>query len=647
MAETATLPAGPDGLGIDPPAAAALRAAAPRLARALPAALDAAYAAPCASPAEADARRERAAQLTRLFAARFDADWRDGALRSGAAHRALGLGPRWYASSQAALLAGLQQALPPRSRFARLPDPAALRGLVMAMMLDLERGLAAWDQDQTDSRAAFEAALNGLDAKLIETVDSVAGYSQDLVGSAEAMGTASAGVAADAASARTAAEGALSAAQSVAAAVEQLHASIGEITREVGHASETARAAVARMGEASGVVDQLAAAADEIGAVVQFIADIAGQTNLLALNATIEAARAGAAGKGFAVVASEVKALAGQAARSAQDIAARIQRIQEVARETNTAIGRAAQTIGEMERIAAVVAGAVDQQAAATGQIARHVADSAGRATEVGTLMAGVTRRVQTAVGAAETVGLAARQMEEVLNGLGGLLTKAVRTSSEVTDRRSERRRATMLDAELIAGGGREKAVVTDLSAHGAHVTCALAPATGDAVTLALPAAAPLAMRVVAARRGTLSLRCDGPGLDEAALTRLVTSGIAHMVEVTIGDHRAYVARIAAAVAGKATLKASALPTHHTCRLGRWYDGIVDPVLLAMPEFAALAGPHRAVHDAGRAALKALEAGDQAGAERAMATLERLSGEVVAALRALGAAYAGVGRLAA
>lgn len=61
-----------------------------------------------------------------------------------------------------------------------------------------------------------------------------------------------------------------------------------------------------------------------VSKVAAGIEAITRQTNLLALNATIEAARAGVEGRGFAVVASEVKALAGQTASAATDIAATV-----------------------------------------------------------------------------------------------------------------------------------------------------------------------------------------------------------------------------------------------------------------------------------------------------------------------------------
>ena len=633
-------------LGLDEATLAPLRRAGPKLQPALTAALRRLYA---GLPAATAARDGLQAHLARVAAGAFDAEHAGAAAAIAAAHARLELEPAWliggYARIMADLLAALASGRTPvlRRGPSQTETVAAQRALTLALMFDLETVLSAWwGMRESAARGAFDAALGRLDEKVTDTVKSVAGYSQDLVSSAEAMGRTAGAVGADAATARAAAEVSLGAAQSVAAAVEELHASIAEISSQVGRSAETARSAVGRMEEARAVVDQLGHAADEIGTVVAFIAGIAGQTNLLALNATIEAARAGAAGKGFAVVASEVKALAGQAARSAEDIATRIQHIQDVAGSTNNAIARAAETITAMERIAVAVAAAVEQQEGATREISRHVADTTGRANEVGTLMETVTGRVGAATAAAETVRAAARQMDEVLNGLGGLLTKAVRTSSDVANRRHARRRALMLETELAFGRESGPATLTDLSEHGAHVTTRLGAPIGARGVLTIPNTSHrVDATLVAATDGALSLRFEGDGLASAVVDQLAAAGIARMIEVTIGDHRAYVKRVADAVAGTQAVKAAALPTHHTCRLGRWYDGVADEALVALPAFQALAGPHQAVHDAGRATLKALEAGDADGARTHLAALERLSEGVVAALRELGSQYAG------
>jgi methyl-accepting chemotaxis protein len=77
---------------------------------------------------------------------------------------------------------------------------------------------------------------------------------------------------------------------------------------------------------------------ERIGVFAQTIARIARQTHLLALNAAIEAARAEEHGEGFAVVADEVRALAGQAGKSAREVA-------ELVSELRTGIDAAARAM--------------------------------------------------------------------------------------------------------------------------------------------------------------------------------------------------------------------------------------------------------------------------------------------------------------
>jgi methyl-accepting chemotaxis protein len=60
----------------------------------------------------------------------------------------------------------------------------------------------------------------------------------------------------------------------------------------------------------------------QIGAVLDIVAELAEQTNILAINATIEAAGANEAGKRFAVVADEIRKLADRVAGSTKEIRA-------------------------------------------------------------------------------------------------------------------------------------------------------------------------------------------------------------------------------------------------------------------------------------------------------------------------------------
>src|SRR5881409_1616614 len=89
----------------------------------------------------------------------------------------------------------------------------------------------------------------------------------------------------------------------------------------VARASQTLRTMGEEVRATAATVAGLSGMSERIAAFAQTIARIARQTHLLALNAAIEAARAEEHGEGFAVVADEVRSLAGEAGKSAREVA--------------------------------------------------------------------------------------------------------------------------------------------------------------------------------------------------------------------------------------------------------------------------------------------------------------------------------------
>lgn len=210
--------------------------------------------------------------------------------------------------------------------------------------------------------------------------------------------------------------------QSVATATEELSSSVNEISRQVQESARMASEAVNQARTTTERVSELSIAATRIGDVVELINTIAGQTNLLALNATIEAARAGEAGRGFAVVASEVKTLAEQTAKATGEISQQISGIQNATQESVTAIRDISATIERLSEVSSTIAAAVEEQGAATQEISRNVQQAAHGTQQVSTNITDVQR------GAAET-GSASSQ---VLSTAKMLATDSTRLKDEV-----------------------------------------------------------------------------------------------------------------------------------------------------------------------------------------------------------------------
>jgi methyl-accepting chemotaxis protein/aerotaxis receptor len=354
---------------------------------------------------------------------------------------------------------------------------------VVAMLRAMRAHLtfAGWQRRESESKAetvrheTVEAMAIRIETEAGGAVERVGLRARTMREEANAM-TASAGrVNANSERTAIAVDDALKNVQIVAAASEELAASIREVSSQVDHASQVARDASGKGGDAREAIRSLSTAAERISTVVRLIADIASQTNLLALNATIEAARAGEAGKGFAVVATEVKALATQTAHATSEITQQIDSLRSAtlaAVDQVEAVGRTLDTVAE---VSISVAAAIEQQTAATHEIARNVAESGEAMQRITALMADVSREANAAgEQAGQLLGDAGAVADDVV-ALRTALVRTVRTATTEADRRLETR--VMVNAacsvSLDAGGAAVTGRLLDLSTNGATIEIA------------------------------------------------------------------------------------------------------------------------------------------------------------------------------
>ncbi len=221
---------------------------------------------------------------------------------------------------------------------------------------------------------------------------------------------------------------------SVAGAAEEMGASIKEISNSASEAAQIASRAVTLAQTANATVAKLGTSSGEIGQITKVISTIAEQTNLLALNATIEAARAGDAGKGFAVVATEVKELARQTATASQDIARKIETIQNDSRGAIGAISDIGSVIGTISQIQTSIASAVEEQTATTREMTGNLNLAAQGCREIAKNILVVSQTASGTAGNAEHVRQFAEQLAKMAGELDRLCAQqhAATTSQQV-----------------------------------------------------------------------------------------------------------------------------------------------------------------------------------------------------------------------
>jgi methyl-accepting chemotaxis protein len=148
---------------------------------------------------------------------------------------------------------------------------------------------------------------------------------------------------------------------------------------------------------------ELGRRAQQIGAILDLINELAEQTNILSINATIEAAGAGESGRRFAVVADEIRRLADRVGGSAREIRTLIEEIRASANTTvmatedgrkavdagtrqfadvNTAFDDIAQRVGITTEAAREIELSIRQQTTAVEQVNLAVSGLAQAAKE-------------------------------------------------------------------------------------------------------------------------------------------------------------------------------------------------------------------------------------------------------------------------
>jgi methyl-accepting chemotaxis protein len=177
--------------------------------------------------------------------------------------------------------------------------------------------------------------------------------------------------------------------ETVAAGAEELNASVREISEAMVKSRETALSAVERVASADSQAKRLSDAAQAMTGIVEMIGDITGQINLLALNATIESARAGEAGRGFAVVASEVKNLANQAKQATDKIGTEIESLNGISGDVVTALDTIKKAIQNVSEYVTSTAAAVEEQSTVTSEMSSNMQRAAAEASAIAARAAG------------------------------------------------------------------------------------------------------------------------------------------------------------------------------------------------------------------------------------------------------------------
>ena len=333
----------------------------------------------------------------------------------------------------------------------RVPTGTGAVGAAAAALNEATEALGGFVRDLTARAAETEAVSVGL-ADALHRQRAAAG----------AVGSVVARVAEGAARQQRETAAMTAAFDGMVSAVHGVASNVSAIADASGRAAEAATASAGLMERSLSAIGRMEAAvqaatqesralyklADQVDRMLQTVTEVAGQTNMLALNASIEAARAGTQGKGFAVVAEEIHRLADSAGKSVREASATANRIragiEQVMRGMEHGLAESTDGLAIAGSLEATLQEVKRTSAGGVQDLQMVARISAGIAAETQRILGdssdGVARRtllalVDVSAGngqAADEAGLAAREIEGVVDAIAASATELTRISSDL-----------------------------------------------------------------------------------------------------------------------------------------------------------------------------------------------------------------------
>ena len=323
-----------------------------------------------------------------------------------------------------------------------------IRGVseVMARSASDLSGVSDQLVSQSGQASVKAASVAGASEQLTTNISMMASAAEEMSVSVASISSASEEMSINVGTISSAAEQTSTNVSAVSGAVREISSSFSDVLKDVHEGTSIAGEASRMADSATETIQLLNRSGAEISKVTETIKMIALQTNLLALNATIEATSAGEAGRGFAVVAHEIKELANQSAKAAEDIARKIEGVQDdtrravqviqnvsqIIKDINTSSGRISSSVEKQTRAATMISQNVAEANKGVGDIARSIAEVAKAA---GDMSRNVAEAAEGASDVSRNVGeaaLAARGISSDIHGVSDSSRSTTESASQV-----------------------------------------------------------------------------------------------------------------------------------------------------------------------------------------------------------------------